>query len=378
MDTLRLSADPGRFPDRVREELTDVDRLRRIWAEHRQAWPREERETARRDLIRARIREAGVDGALADLLVSATVDGMAGRALTREYAAELAELVHSLPDPGPFRAPRNPLTLEYAHLVADPAAVPGHPLVRAAVIYIETLAIVTELDEGREAPRLLPWVTAALVLRRSDFPPLPPTHPPAHTGLSPEERLAETVSAMARAVMTALRDELGWTPPGAPPPPRGPVPPLAAVTRRRILDYLRSRREPVGLILRALDPGARVLVRSGGFDDTEEGDRPSETGRAVLTPGAAHWWSTLELAVGEAVLTLTVVTQEIGRPRTGVLAVIVDGRLTTAEGARDVPGVSIADSVTVMPTDCVDDRWPQIRDLVDEAVSQAMGALTRV
>jgi hypothetical protein len=61
-----------------------------------------------------------------------------------------------------------------------------------------------------------------------------------------------------------------------------------------------------------------------------------------------------------------------------VLAVTVDGRLTTPDGVRDRPGFSAAEGVTLMPTDCVDDRWPRIRDLVDEGVSLALGELTRV
>ncbi len=80
----------------------------------------------------------------------------------------------------------------------------------------------------------------------------------------------------------------------------------------------------------------------------------------------------------DTTLSLVVVVQEIGRPRTGVLAVTVDGRLTDPDGVRDVPGISGTEAVTLMPADCVDDRWPRIRDLVDEGVSLALGGLTRV
>ncbi|MFL1379419.1 hypothetical protein [Nocardiopsis protaetiae] len=377
MDTLRLSADPARLPDRVRDELTDVDRLRRIWSGHRQTQPRQAREAARRSLVRSRIEGAGVGGDLAGFLESALADGMGGRALTPEYVLELAERVHSLPDPGPFRAPATPL-VEFGHarVVSDPAALVGHPLVRAAHTYAETLAVVTGLDGGNEAPRLLPWLAAALVLRRADLPPLPPVHPPAHGDMPFDERLVLTASALARATMRALRDELSWTPPQSRPEPGEPVPPLAAVTGRRVRDHLRSHRESVGLILRGLDPAARAVVHTGDSGTGAEG--LSEAGRAVLTPGAAHWWTTLELLVDDATLSLVVVVQEVGRPRTGVLAVTVDGRLTTPEGVRDVPGISAAEGVTLMPTDCVDDRWPRIRDLVDEGVSLALGELTRV
>ncbi|WP_306366276.1 hypothetical protein [Nocardiopsis sp. CC223A] len=379
MDTLRLSADPARLPDRVRDELTDVDRLRRIWSGHRQTQPRQAREAARRSLVRSRIEGAGVGGALAEFLESTLADGMGGRALGPEYVLELADRVHSLPAPGAFRAPGTPLAAYgHARVVSAPAAVPGHPLIRAAHTYAETLAVVTELDDGNEAPRLLPWLAAALVLRRSDFPPLPPVHPPASTDPDPDERLAPTVSALARAVTAALRDELSWTPPESVPDPGEPVPPLAAVTSRRVTEHLRSHRESVGLILRGLDPAARAAVRTGGCDAGVGAEGLSEAGRAVLTPGAAHWWTTLELLVDDVTLSLVVVVQEIGRPRTGVLAVTVDGRLTDPDGVRDLPGISGTEGVTLMPTDCVDDRWPRIRDLVDEGVSLALGELTRI
>lgn len=383
MDTLRSGAALDRLPDLVREDLTDVDRLRVIWAQHRQGQPRDARGAARRELTRRRVQELGGGPALEELVASTSVDGMSGRAVTAAYVSELAERARALPEDDPTRALGRPLDPAHAARLAEAAAAPVHPVVRAAYAFAECSAVLDGLapeGPGDDRPWALPWVLASLVLRRADYPPLLPDRltPPPCPGRGPEERLASLVRHFAKLVTRALREELSWTPETSP-PPRSTVSPLAAVTRRRVLDYVRSRREPVALILRALDPGARTLVYSGGSDDPAPGSQAAATAaRTVLTPGAAHWWTALELVVGEASLSLCVVVQEIGRPRTGVLAVTTDARLTTPDGVRDALGMSGADSVTVMPSDCVDDRWPQVRDLVDEAVSRAMNELTRV
>ncbi|WP_316042254.1 hypothetical protein [Nocardiopsis sp. CNR-923] len=232
-----------------------------------------------------------------------------------------------------------------------------------------------------DPPWALPWILASLVLQRADHPPLLPDpryFPPPSEERDPAARFAELVHHFARLVTSALRDELCWAPARVP-PPRAHISPLASVTCRRVQDYVRSRRASLALILQALDPRARTVVRTGGSDAApEETAAPAPASRTVLTPGAAHWWTALELVVGDASLTLFVVVQEVGCPTTGVLAVTADAWLTTPEGARDALDMSGAESVTVMPSDCVDDRWPQIRELVDEAVSRAMNVLTRV
>ncbi|NYH51719.1 hypothetical protein HNR06_001308 [Nocardiopsis arvandica] len=382
MDTLRCGADLDRIPSLVREDLMDVDRLRAIWAQHRQSQPRDARAAARRELVRRRVRELGGGPATEELVVSVSVDGTSGQPVNAEFVAELAGRARDLPEDDPSRSPGGPLDSARALRVAEAASVPAHPVVRAAYTYTECVAVLTELDpdEGANAHLwVLPWVLASLVLRRADFPPLlpDPVSPPPQTAREPDERLAGVVRHFARLVTGTLLDELSWTPEPVP-EPRSPVSPLAAVTRRRVLDYVRSRRDSVALILRALDPGARTSVYSGGSDDTEPGSAADTVARTLLTPGAAHWWTALELVVDEVSLCLFVVVQEVGRPRTGVLAVTADARLTTPDGVRDALGMSGTDSVTVMPTDCVDDRWPQVRDLVDEAVSRAMNELTRV
>ncbi len=360
----------------------DVDRLRVIWAQHRQNQPREARAAARRELTRRRVRVLGGGPALEELLVSTAVDGTSGQPITAAFVSELAERARNLPADSPSRSPERRVGSEQALRLARAASVPAHPVVRAAQTYAECVAVLGELDPDRTTDThawALPWVLASLVLRRADFPPLlpDPLSPPPWTGRDTEERLAGVVRHFARLVTGALLDELSWTPEHVP-EPRSPVSPLAAVTRRRVLDYVRSRRDSVALILRALDPEARTSVYSGGSDDAEPGTTADAVSGTLLTPGAAHWWTALELTVGDASLSLFVVVQEVGRPRTGVLAVTADARLATPEGVSDPLGMSGTDSVTVMPTDCVDDRWPQVRDLVDEAVSRAMNALTRV
>ncbi|GAA0988707.1 MULTISPECIES: hypothetical protein [Nocardiopsis] len=393
MDTLRSGAALDRLPNPVREDLMDVDRLRVIWAQHRQDRPRDARGEARRELTRRRVRALGGGPALEELVESASEDRRWGEPVTAAHVAELAERARALPGDGPTRSPGLALDSEHALRLAGAASAPVHPVVRAAHTFAECSAVLDELASAAsgdgprqradpdDRPWALPWVLASLVLRRADFPPLVPdrlTEPPS-SGADPEQRLAGLVRHFAKLVKRSLREELSWSSDSTAPAPRSPVSPLAAVTRRRVQDYVRSRREPVALILRALDPGARAIVHSGGSDaPAPESPVAATAVRAVLTPGAAHWWTALELVVGEASLSLCVVVQEIGRPRTGVLAVSADGRLTTPDGVRDALGMSGTDSVTVMPTDCVDDRWPQVRDLVDEAVSRAMNELTRV
>ncbi|MEV2273979.1 hypothetical protein AB0I72_00205 [Nocardiopsis sp. NPDC049922] len=396
MDTLSSGVTLNRLPVHVRDELTDVDRLHAIWTRHRHGQPQDARAAALRELIRRRVRDWGGGPALEELVVSTSEEGMSGQPVTVDYVEGLARRAAALPADCPHRSP-GPLGTAEARRLAGAAAVPAHPVVRAAHVYAECVDVLRRLraaetaepgtetggraaDDG-DPPWALPWILTSLVLQRADHPPLfpdPRCFPPPSEERDPAARFAELVHHFARLVTSALRDELCWAPASVP-PPRAHIPPLASVTCRRIQDYVRSRRTSLALILQALDPRARTTVRTGGSDDApEDATAPAPAARTVLTPGAAHWWTALELVVGDASLTLFVVVQEVGRPTTGVLAVTADARLTTPEGVRDALDMSGPESVTVMPSDCVDDRWPQMRDLVDEAVSRAMNVLTRV
>ncbi|WP_017585144.1 hypothetical protein [Nocardiopsis ganjiahuensis] len=386
----------GTLPERVREDLRDVDRLRAVWAAQRQGHPLDVRGAARRELTRDRVREWGGGPELTELLLTGA--SASGEPMTGPHIAALAGRVAALPEtewtPGTRRALRpfrTALSTEHTLDLARAAVVPAHPVVRAAHTYAECVRILTEATGGPEAtgeggdgfdaPWALPWVLASRVLQRADLPPLlldPGCPPPGPcTKQDPEERLAPLVSHMARLVTGALRGELGWAR-GDRPGAGAPVPPLTAVTRRRVLDYVRSRRDPVALILRALDPGASATVSSGDGGAATARGGPEPLDRALFTPGAAYWWTCLELVVGDTSLSLYVLVQDVGSPPSGVLAVTANARLVTPEGDRETLEMSRSDSVTVMPTDCVDDRWPQVRDLVDEAVSRSMNELTRL
>ncbi|GHC76023.1 hypothetical protein GCM10007079_11920 [Nocardiopsis terrae] len=377
-DTVRES-----LPGRVREDLRDVDRLREVWAEQRHNQPPDARGAARRALTHARVLEWGGDSALTDLLLTGA--DVSGDPMTGPRVAALAERVAELPEGYALRPLRTTLPDEYTLELSRAAAAPAHPVVRAAHTYAECVRILAEASgeepDGAGPPWVLPWVLASHVLQRADLPPLlldPRTPPPGTgSGQDPAERLAVLTAHFARLVTGALRGELGWHP-GAVPTAGTPVPPLAAVTRRRILEYVRSRRGPVALILRALDPRASATVSSGDEGGPMGARGSRATDRLLFTPGAAHWWTCLELVAGEASLSLYVVVQDVGSPPSGVLAVTANARLVTSEGVRETLEMSGTDSVTVMPTDCVDDRWPQVRDLVDEAVSRSMNELTRV
>ena len=382
MKTLRFSADLDRAPSLVHQELMDVDRLRDIWAQHRRSQSQEVREAAWEELAHRRVREWGAGPALEELMVSLAADGAAGRPITAAFVVQLSERISDLTSDSSSRPRRHPLDSEQALRVARAAAVPVHPVVRAAHTYAECVTVLDEREPPDEAGThvwALPWVLAALTLRRADFPPLLPDtlSPPPWVGLGPDERLVELSRHFARMTTGALLEELSWTSEPAA-EPHTPASPLATVVRRRVLDYVRSCRESVALILKALDPEARTSVYSGGSDGAEPGTMASEVAGTLLTPGAAHWWTALELSADRASLRLFVVIQEVGRPNTGVLAVTAHARITTPDGTRDALGMSEADNVAVMPTDGADDRWPQIHGLVDEAVSRAMNTLTRV
>ncbi|MFE1170211.1 hypothetical protein [Nocardiopsis sp. NPDC058789] len=365
------------LPERVRADLRDVDLLRTVWARRRQDRPQQRHGAARRELTRDRVREWGGGADLTDLLL--TGESVSGEPLTGPHVAALAGRVAELPegeerrtgvpDGPPLRPLRTALSTEHTLRLARAATVPAHPVVRAAHTYAECVRVAAEASgeetHGDGAAWTLPWVLASRVLQRADLPPLlldPGTPPPDPAGKhDPEEPLAPLVSHMARLVTGALRDELAWNPEEAVPSGR-PVPPLTAVTRRRVLEHVRSRRGSVALLLSALDPTATATVTSG------DGGRGGDT---------AHWWSCLELLVDGASLALYVVVRDVGSPPSGVLAVTAHARLTTPEGVRSALEMSRSDSVTVLPTDCVDDRWPQVRELVDEAVSRAVHELTR-
>ncbi|WP_028648432.1 hypothetical protein [Nocardiopsis sp. CNT312] len=383
MDTLRSDAASHPLPARVRDELTDVDRLRTIWAGQRDGRPREARAAARQELVHRRVRELGGGPGLVEAVLSVSREGMAGQPVCADYVMQLSALAAALPTDRACRVPERRLDWNESRNLAEAAELPAHPVVRAAHVLAGCADLLgatgTSPDDG--LPWVLPWMLASAVLQRACYPPLLPDplalRPPV-TVREPGERLAGLVHHVARLATGTLRDELCWVPAEVP-EPRGSRPPLASVTCRRIEAYVRSRGEALDLMLRAMDPRAGTTVRSGGSGDAPRQDPGSApASRTVLTPGAAHWWTSLELVAGDASLTLFVVVQEVGRPETGVLAVTADGRLTTPEGVRDTLDMSRADSVTVIPTDSVDERWPEIRDLVDEAVSRSMNALTRV
>ncbi|WP_017613516.1 hypothetical protein [Nocardiopsis salina] len=374
MDTLRGDATPQTIEGLLRPDLDDLDRLRAVWAEHR--GPREERARARRELARRRAFDLGGGPELADLLEATTTEEMSGPALTPDHVAELAARAASLTVPT-GRCPR--LDEAGAEGVAHAATAPGHPVVRAVHTYLTCAGALAgnAPEEAGDGPGwALPWVLASLVLQRADFPPLvPDAGVPACTGPRGSRRVDLCARHLARLVATSLRTELSRLP-SRPGPAPASAPPLAAATHRRALDYLRDRRGPLLQVLGSLDDQARADVHAGSAPQA-----PGEIGappeRALLSPGANHWWAGLALTVAEATLVLYVIVQEVGPSSAGVLAVTADARLTIGAEAREAPLMSEVDGVTVMPNDSADERWPLVRDLVDEALSRSMDQITR-
>src|SRR5699024_3260205 len=156
--------------------------------------------------------------------------------------------------------PIPPFGAEQAKRLAEAAALPEHPVVRATHTYLTCVEALSENGPDTD-PSLFPWLLASLVLQRADFPPLLP--PPSKTGRVEQQRFPEAVRRFARLVHEALRTELSRSPKGEH-QQHATIPPLAAALRRRILEHLRSRRNSVLPILRSLDPGAQAGVHTGG------------------------------------------------------------------------------------------------------------------
>ncbi|WP_017608314.1 hypothetical protein [Nocardiopsis xinjiangensis] len=375
MDTLSGDATSRAIEGHLRPDLDDLDRLRTVWAEHRGS--PEERALARREPARRSSYDLGGGPALAELLEATASEEMSGRAITSDYVAELAERATSLPGPGTGRCPR--LAEAHAADIARAASAPGHPVVRAVHTYVTCVEALRETapEEADGGPGwILPWVLSSLVLQRADFPPLvPDPGVPACTAAGGSRRIDLCARHLARLVATSLRTELSRSP-SRPGTARVSAPPLAAAIHRRALEHLHERRGPLLQVLGSLDTDARADVHAGSAQQVPQAvAAPPE--RALLTPGADHWWGCLSLALGEAALDLYVIVQEVGPASAGVLAVTADARATTGAGAREAPLMADVDGVTVMPNDSADDRRPLIRDLIDEALSRAMDQLTR-
>ncbi|MBT8227119.1 MAG: hypothetical protein HKP61_05675 [Dactylosporangium sp.] len=91
--------------------------------------------------------------------------------------------------------------------------------------------------------------------------------------------------------------------------------------------------------------------------------------------GEGSWWTRLKLTVFGQHLRYIVAVQRVGRGETGVLAVtsFADSRSGDLD-ARPVPllNPTADDAVTLVYSDIVDARWPEVVDLVDRTLMAAV------
>lgn len=163
---------------------------------------------------------------------------------------------------------------------------------------------------------------------------------------------------------------------------------LAESINRRSEELLQTLGAELVEELRRVDPAARFSVTSA---------RPGETGSrfwyrqivrsarevgffANLADGA--WWTRLHLRVQELLLRYAVVVQRVGRGDTGVLAMTVFAETITESGsgteseelAAPVPAIRLTakDSITLLYSDNIDDRWTEISEAIDRTLSAAI------
>ncbi|CAM3637683.1 hypothetical protein GCM10009799_26420 [Nocardiopsis rhodophaea] len=370
----------------MRRRLADLDRLRDVCTGHHRHTLGEPPHEALRRVLRRHLRElrslaahedAGPEQLRADeeILLEMAAECRSGECLTPAY---LTDLARRAPD---FGVPPD-LPEDAGKVLAEAATVETHPVIRAAHVF---LVCEGELWPDRPAPpppHPLPWVLASLSLLRSNHPPLPMDRrlaaqlAAARSRPDHYERLLALIPIFADLMTAALRAELCRTPAAAP-PSHGPAP-LAAALHRRIQEHLRRRGDSLTPVLRELDPTARATHSAGDVSEEAVAQQcDAAAARALFERGPDCWWSSVEITVMDAVLRLLVVVQQVGAPSSGVLAVTADGVLTCSEGPVDVLDLACTDCVTLIPTDCADERWPAVESFIDDVTSRAIHRLTQ-
>jgi hypothetical protein len=379
------------LPAPVRRRLADLDRLHEVWSARRRHQPGDTVAEGRDALLRRHVRELRAAAAApadpareraeADALIATAAVWRAGERLTADY---LGGLARSLPDLDP-PVPGAPDT---GAVLAAAAAVEAHPVVRAAHLLLtgaeelrraERAAPAADRPAGPEPLlRPLPWALATLSLMRSGYPPLALDHRlagPQRTGpaADPFVRAVGLLADMAAAAMRAGLSRPARSTGPAPPRPTS----LAVALHRRLLDHLRDRSDSLRMVFREIEPDARIAVAAGTADSAAAREHCDAAAQRVLvTPGPGCWWASIDVDLDGGMLRLLVSVHDVGAPPSGVLAVTADAWLTTDDGAADVLDPACTDCVTLLPTDCAGERWPQVEAFADDAVARAVGHLT--
>jgi Fic family protein len=167
---------------------------------------------------------------------------------------------------------------------------------------------------------------------------------------------------------------------------------LAMDVHARISGYLDEQRNELRPVLRAIDPAARITVRTAVPPQTgaTPSDNPARWWRRQLVSAArsidfyanlagGFWWTRLKLEALGVRLDYLAAVQKVGHGETGVLAVTVYAELTqpesdeTATAVEPEPVLSLVptDSVTLAYTEDAAERWPEIEALIRRTLRDA-------
>lgn len=193
----------------------------------------------------------------------------------------------------------------------------------------------------------------------------------------------EGAASVARAVVSRLRDvrRAGTV------ERRAAAESLASAMHDRLREHLSAEGEQVAAAFAELDETARCSV---------DGARPPEerarwwriqlvdAARRVdffANLGAGAWWVRLRLVVAGQELRYVAAVQKVGRGESGVLAVTVFAEqpaphATSPGEDRRLPqrllDITTADSVTLVHTDTVEGRWPDVDALTERTLAAAV------
>lgn len=161
---------------------------------------------------------------------------------------------------------------------------------------------------------------------------------------------------------------------------------LAATVQVRIRKTLNDFRSQIREVFREVDPHATANVDQARLGDANARYWHGQLVRAAnavdfyanLAEGS--WWTRLQLSVFDQTLRYLAAVQKVGRGETGVLAVTVYAELQNRDQDGQSwfePALELApeDSVTLLHSDSVEERWPEVEDLVNRTLAAAVSEL---
>jgi Fic family protein len=303
-------------------------------------------------------------------------------------------------------------------LYADTSAL--HPIVTAAWLHHRFIQIHPFQDGNGRVARAL----VLLILLRNDYAPLVVDRRRRDEYLHALDEanvgdLAPLVRLFAGAEITALRSELTL-------PARAPTAPASAVgvaqayverlralrktdvaklaaeswrlageMSERITAHLQALAEDLERTFREIDPEARQRVFTAAPPDPRAKYWFAQLVRAArqvdfytnLAEGS--WWTRLHLGVLGQTMRYVVAVQKVGHGETGVLAITAFAERLLPRGEPDdtedeprlVPEqlltLSSNDSVTLVHTDTVEERWQETAELIDGTLAAAVDEFAR-